>query len=107
MIEAVLDKERRQSACPARNREDEFAVTGWWAIATPGVRVAYSLVLAVMMAGGIYMGQDLWKNKTTTNVTVSYDNDYPGINAFVTMQPGSIEQTYFDLTSYGTGRGGK
>ncbi len=82
-------------------------VTDWWFKAAPGVRVAYALVLAVLTAGGIYMGRDLWKNGTTANAATGYDNDYPGINVFATMSPGSVEQTYFKLTSYGTERGGK
>jgi len=107
MLDAIIDKANRLSIRDAKNREEESPMAGWWTLAAPGMRVAYALVLIVMAAGGIYMGHDLWKNTAPANVTANYDNDYPGISAFVTMQPGSIEQTYFDLTSYGTRRSGK
>lgn len=105
VLDAVLEKVGRKTYGNAIKREEEYPLAGWWATARPSVRIAYSLVLLVLTAVGIYMGGDLWKNKAATTVAVSYDNDYPGIDAFMPMQPGSIEQTYFELTSYGTERG--
>ena len=90
-----------------RNPEGSSWLVEWWTTAVPGVRVAYVLVLVMLTAAGVYMGQDFSKNKTTVNVVVNYDDDYPGINSFGAMQPGSIEKTYFDLTSRGTERGEK
>jgi anti-sigma factor RsiW len=74
----------------------------WWTMAVPVARVAYVLVLVLLTSAGVYMGHDFWKNKTTVNVVVNFDEEYPGINSFGAMQPGSIEKTYFDLTSRGT-----
>ena len=105
MREAILEKIQHQNDCNARKYEYWFNLIDWWMMANPVARVAYSSVWAVLMVCGIYMGTDLWKNKSTANNAVSYDNEYPGINAFASMQPGSIEQTYFKLTSYGTERG--
>jgi len=104
MLDAVWEKIDRNTHANTIKHEEEHPFAGWWATARPGVRIAYSLVLLVLMAVGIYMGGDLWKNKSATTVAVRYDNDYPGIDAFMAMQSGSIEQTYFELTSYGTER---
>ena len=101
MLDTVYEKVRRRSACDTRNREEALPLTGWWAMATPGVRVAYSLVLAVLVAGGLHMGGDLWKSKSVPDVAVSNEDDFPGIDAFLAIQPGSIEQAYFVLTSDG------
>ena len=107
MLEAVLEKVGQNDDYNPRKREEWLNLTDWWVMAKPIMRVAYSFVLAALMGCGIYMGTDLWKNKSTVNISVSYDNEYPGINAFAAIQPGSIEQTYFKLTSYGTERGEK
>ena len=105
MLDAVLEKVGRKTHENAKKPEEEYTLAGWWATARPSVRIAYSLVLLVLMSVGIYMGGDIWKNKVATTVAVSYDNDYPGVDAFMAMQPGSIEKTYFELTSYGAERG--
>jgi predicted anti-sigma-YlaC factor YlaD len=105
--DAVMEKVGRKSHDNAMNREEDHPLAGWWATAQPGVRIAYSLVLLVLIGVGIYMGGDLWKNRVATTVAESYDNDYPGLDAFAALQPGSIEQTYFELTSTGTERGNR
>jgi predicted anti-sigma-YlaC factor YlaD len=105
--DAILEKIGRTSHGNATKRKEEYPLAGWWATAQLSVRIAYSLVLLVLMAIGIYMGGDLWKNKVPTTVAASYDSDYPGIDAFVAMQAGSIEQTYFELTSTGNERGNR
>jgi predicted anti-sigma-YlaC factor YlaD len=104
LLDAVLEKVGRKTHENAKKPEEEYTLAGWWTTARPSVRIAYSLVLLLLMTAGIYMGGDLWKNKAATTVAVKDDNDYPGIDAFMAMQPGSIEKTYFELTSYGTER---
>jgi hypothetical protein len=105
MLDAILEKVGRKTHENEIKREEEYTLAGWWATARPSVRIAYSLVLVFLMSVGIYMGGDLWKNKPVTAVAVRYDNDYPGIDAFLPMQPGSIENTYFEMTSYEAERG--
>jgi predicted anti-sigma-YlaC factor YlaD len=104
LLDTILEKVGRTTFGHAIKHEEEFAF-GWWVTAKPSVRIAYSLVLAVLILGGIYMGGDLWKNKGEATAAVSNNTDYPGIDAFVAAQSGSIEQTYFELISYGTERG--
>lgn len=106
VIDAVVETARARDN-DERNSEGSSWLIDWWTMTVPGVRVAYLLVLVMLTAAGVYMGQDFSKNKTTENVAVNYDDDYPGINSFGAMQPGSIEKTYFDLTSRGTERGEK
>jgi anti-sigma factor RsiW len=97
LVESVRARENDE-----RSPESSSWLVDWWTLAVPGARVAYVLVLVMLTAAGVYMGQDFSKNKTTANVAENYDDDYPGINSFGSMQPGSIEKTYFDLTSRGT-----
>jgi anti-sigma factor RsiW len=87
-----------------RTTEKKWFIPDWWILAAPGVRVVYALVLIVLTAGGIFMGRDLWELGVPANVATGSDNIYPGITTFETMQPGSVEQTYFELTSYRAGR---
>jgi len=89
-----------------RRFEKKLFIPGWWMTAAPGIRIAYTLVFVLLTTAGIFMGRDLWKNKAETDVAMDY-GDYPGIEAFSTMLPGSVEQTYFNLTSYGPERGGR
>jgi len=93
VLDTVFEKVRQQSACHASTREEGLLLTGWWAMATPRVRVAYSLVLAVLMVAGLYMGGDLWKTKPVQA------DAFPGIDVLAAVQPGSIEQAYYLLTS--------
>jgi anti-sigma factor RsiW len=104
LLDAILVKVARGKTRDIGKQHRTDTVAGWWAMATPGVRVAYALMLAMLTAGGAYMGHDLWWSRARTDVVVSYETDYPGTDAFVAMQRGSIEQAYFDLTSYGTER---
>jgi predicted anti-sigma-YlaC factor YlaD len=97
---------------PAKEKVDRSSeglswLVNWWTMAVPVARVAYVLVLIILTAAGVYMGQDFSKNNIAVKVALNYDEDYPGINSFGAMQPGSIEKTYFDLTSSGTERGEK
>lgn len=104
VMDAVVESVRGRDN-DGRDPEGSSWLVDWWTMAVPVARVAYVLVLVILSAAGVYMGQDFSKNKSTVSVAVNYDDDYPGINSFGAMQPGSIEKTYFELTSYGAERG--
>jgi anti-sigma factor RsiW len=101
VIDAVVESIRANDN-NERTPQGSSWLIDWWTMTAPVARVAYVLVLVLLTSAGVYMGHDFWKNKTTVNVAVNNDEDYPGINSFGAMQPGSIEKTYFDLTSHGT-----
>jgi hypothetical protein len=79
----------------------------WWTEAAAGMRAAYGLVFILLTIAGIYMGQDLWRQRPPAGSAANGKSDYPGIVTFVDMQPGSVEQTYYELTSYTMERGGR
>jgi predicted anti-sigma-YlaC factor YlaD len=106
VIDAVAESIRVRKN-DVRNPEGSSWLVDWWTMAVPRARVAYVLVLAILTAAGVYMGQDFTKNTTTVPVAVNKNDAYPGINSFGAMQPGSIEKTYFELTLRETEKGVK
>jgi anti-sigma factor RsiW len=84
----------------ANNRTENILIQ-WWKESAVPVRLAFSVVLFIIVSAGVFAGKDLWSASASKGYS-----EYTEFDTYSKSQQGSLENVYFQLIQAPT-QGGK